>query len=162
MYLETLMLRFIATISCTFFLLANSTFAQTAKINKAEVDADAMAWQDAFNAHDAKVLSMQFAKDADVHYYPDPPLKGRAEIVKWYTEFFAKNPKAKTKITPVSRRMLTPTLIVEDGMYQDSGLSGEAKSVKGYYTTILRKTDSGWTNVHDRSWPAKDAKASKK
>ena len=154
------MFRFIAAICCALFLLTNTSYAQESKLDTKGLDAAAKGWEDAFNAHDPQALSMQYVEDADANYYPDPPMKGRAAIVERYTDYFKKNPNAKAKLIPKSRRQLSPTLVVEVGDYEDSELSDpEAPYGKGHYTGILTKTDDGWLLVHDTSWPDKDMDA---
>ena len=114
------------------------------------LDATFNAWLDAFNKHDAKALVALYAVDADVVLPSGTRLKGRAAIAKAMGDYFKTNPNVKTKNSVISRRFLTPDIAVEDGEWEDSGLTEVGLPAKGLYATVLAKQQGKWLLVCDR------------
>jgi uncharacterized protein (TIGR02246 family) len=113
------------------------------------LDANVEAWVAAFNAHDAKALAATYAEDADSLLSTGERLKGRAAIEKSWAEFFAKNPKVKTKPTVISRRFLKPDVVV-DGEWEEWGHTQEGLPTKGLYTAVLVKQRGTWLALCER------------
>jgi len=114
------------------------------------LDSTFNAWLDAFNKHDAKGLAALYAEDADVVLPSGTRLKGRAAVEKGTAEYFKNNPNVKTKNSVISRRFLKPDVAVEDGQWEDSGLTEVGLPTKGLYATLLAKLQGRWLLVCDR------------
>src|SRR5437867_2736664 len=71
-------------------------------------------WTAAYNAHDAKALAALLAEEFDVVFTTGERVQGqrRADYEKGAAEYFAKNPKVKTKLSVISRRFLKPDVVV--------------------------------------------------
>jgi uncharacterized protein (TIGR02246 family) len=114
------------------------------------LDAALQAWAKAYNSHDAEALANEYTEDADLMPPSGERLKGRAAIKKRYVEEFSKHPAIKTRLSDVSRRFLTPEIVVEDGAWEESG--GSEGTTKGRYVAILVKRDGKWIAIHERGW----------
>jgi uncharacterized protein (TIGR02246 family) len=125
------------------------------------LDQSLEAWVTAFNKHDAKLLTAQYAKDADLVNPAGERWKGREEIEKGFADFFRKNSKVKIKIAVTTRRFVRPDVVLEDGTWEEQRHTEKGLPAKGVYTTLLVKEQGRWISMCDRSFvlaPNADAK----
>ena len=125
---------------------------QRIAVDKQGLDEALEAWVTAFNKHDAKAIAMEYAEDADVMFPSGEKFKGREAIEKGFADTFAKNPNVRTKLSDVSRMPLSSDIVVEDGTWEESGLTEKDAPTKGHYTTILTKRNGKWLIIHERAW----------
>jgi len=52
----------------------------------------------------------------------------------------------------VSRKFLTPDIVIEDGKWEETGHKEVGLPKKGFYTAILVKRNGKWLVVHDRGY----------
>jgi uncharacterized protein (TIGR02246 family) len=113
---------------------------------------DALAvWTEAFNKHDAEALAREYTEDANVLFVTGEVLEGRQAVEEAFAEYFEANKRLQTKISDVSHTFLTSEIVIEDGAWEDTGLSGGSTS-KGFYTSVLVKSDGKWLVKHERAW----------
>lgn len=113
------------------------------------------AWTRSFNDHDAKALSKLYSEDADAVFGHEDILHGRTAVEKHWADFFSKNPQVKTEQVAVRRRHLTPTVVVEDGMWEESGHTDKealARPNKDLWVAILVKNNGKWLITCDRGF----------
>ena len=143
--------------ACLFTAVAWA--GQGAADDQKALDELVRAWDAAFNAHDARALAAHYTEDADQVLPTGDWVKGRAAIKKGHAENFAKNPDVKTKTSVLSRRFLTPDVVVEDGQWEDTGLTEKGLPTKGLYSAVLVKQGGNWLIVCERvSAPSTKAK----
>ncbi len=88
---------------------------QGALEEKKTLDEALEVWATTFDSHNAKALALEYAEDADLMVATGERYKGRAAIENGFVEFFSKNPDVRVKFSEVSRKFLTPDIVVEDG-----------------------------------------------
>jgi uncharacterized protein (TIGR02246 family) len=137
-----------------FVLLTNIPVSAQQESREAiqELDRSLEVWVTAYNEHNASALSRQYAEDGNMMVTTGERVQGRAAIEKTFAEFFSKNPQVKVKLSAVSRKFLTPNIVVEDGTWEESGNSNPAQPSKGFYTAVLVKQDGKWLVEVDRNW----------
>ena len=114
-------------------------------------------WVTAYNKHDAQAVAREYAEDCDLMTLDGKRLRGRAAIEKDYAEIFSKNPNVKSKFSEVTRRLLAPGVVIEDGVWEESGHSEPGLPKKGHYSSVLAKIQGRWQVVHERSWVLKSS-----
>jgi len=135
-----------------FLFLATCTTLSAAEITeevKKSLDASLENWVTLYNQHDAKSLGKEYTRDAEVIMPTGERLTGRAAIERDLTETFAKNPNVRIKISNVSRRLLTPRIVIEEGKWEESGHSEAGLPKQGMYTAILVKRKDRWISKHE-------------
>ena len=110
-------------------------------------------WYAAYNKHDAAELAKHYATDAEVVYSDGKRHSGRAQYQKAMEDYFKSNPKVKTSGKLTSRRFLSPTLVMDEGTWTDTGLNGPGpKTQSGTYLAILEKRDGNWITISERGY----------
>ena len=100
-------------------------------------------------------LSRLYSEDADGVFGYEDILHGREAIEKHWADFFSKNPQVKTKQVAVRRRAVTPTVVVEDGMWEEFGHTDKealAQPKKGLWVALLVKKGGRWLITCDRGF----------
>jgi uncharacterized protein (TIGR02246 family) len=134
---------------------AAQAFVVSEEMQQELVDALAV-WTEAFNKHDAEALAREYAEDANVLFVTGELLEGRQAVKEAFAEYFAANKSLQTKISDVKHTFLTPEIVIEDGAWEDTGLSGDDATSGGYYTSVLVKSDGKWLVKHERAWESDD------
>ena len=125
---------------------------QGALEEKKTLDEALEVWATTFDSHNAKALALEYAEDADLMLATGERYKGRAAIENGFVEFFSKNPDVRVKFSDVSRKFLTPDIVIEDGKWEETGHKEVGLPKKGFYTAILVKRNGKWLVVHDRGY----------
>ena len=125
--------------------------AQDAETVKA-LDAALERFTTLFNNHDAEALSNEYARDANALWTDGKQMNSREDVRASLAEFFQKNPHVKTKFSDVTRKMLTRRIVVENGIWHESGHSEKGLPTKGMYSAIMMQRQGKWLIVHDRAW----------
>ncbi len=104
----------------------------------------------AYNEGDAKAVAGFWTEDAT---YVDPDgreYKGRADIEKLYAKVFAANKGAKLAIHPVGSKMLSPEVLLNDGITEVTPADGGLPTA-AHFSAVLVKKDGQWylQSVHD-------------
>jgi uncharacterized protein (TIGR02246 family) len=92
-----------------------------------------LAFEQAFNQHDAKKLSDLWAADA---VYTDPDgnkIVGRDEILKGYEQNFKENPQIKLNLSEKQVKLLAPNLAQQEGTATTTGDDGEQTRYLAYF-----------------------------
>ena len=131
------------------FTSATLSAAEISAEVKKTLDESLENWVALFNGHDAKSLGKEYTRDAEVIMPTGERLAGRAAIEKGFAETFAKNPHVRIKLSDVSRRLLTPRIVIEDGKWEESGHSEVGLPKNGLYTAILVKRQGRWLSKHE-------------
>ena len=131
------------------FTSATLSAAEISAEAKKSLDESLENWVALYNKHDAKSLGKEYTKDAEVIMPTGERLAGRAAIEKDLAETFAKNPNVRSKLSDVSRRLLTPRIVIEDGKWEESGHSEAGLPKNGFYTAILVKRQGKWISKHE-------------
>ncbi len=120
----------------------------------------------AFNRADAKAIGALLTDDCDYADGVGNMYHGRDEIVREYTDFFAKNPGAKIEINITSVRLPDPDDAIEDGASTVTLADGLAAAA-GYRVVHVRQngrwlmssiretvdeTPSHYDNLRDMEW----------
>jgi uncharacterized protein (TIGR02246 family) len=101
------------------------------------------AFLEAFQKGDAKAVAGFWAEDGDYTDLTARRLKGRDEIEKAFTEFFAANKGLKLRIDSESLRFLTPDAAVEEGTCEVFPADGGFPS-KARFTNLHVRKDGKW------------------
>ena len=109
------------------------------------------AFTDGYNQHDAEALSQLYSENADIAA-GEKIIQGRSAIKKHWSDRFSKNPESKTRQRVLSRRFLTPSLVVENGRWEDPSLKETDASRNGLWIAVLQKKNGKWLLRHDRGW----------
>ena len=125
---------------------------QGALEEKKTLDEALEVWATTFDSHNAKALALEYAEDADLMVATGERYKGRAAIENGFVEFFSKNPDVRVKFSEVSRKFLTPDIVVEDGKWEETGHKEVGLPKKGFYSAVLVKRNGKWLVVHDRGY----------
>ena len=100
-------------------LLCAAAFASRQNTQNSEGDAiakQAEAFIEAFHKGDAKAVAACWAEDGEYTDVSGRRLKGRNEIEKAFTDFFAAHKGLKVRIDSESLRFLTPDTAIEEGV----------------------------------------------
>ena len=113
------------------------------------------AFAAAFDKGDAKAVAAFWTEDGDYVDETGKQMKGRAEIEKAFTEFFAENKGLKVQIHTESLRFVTPDVAVEDGVTAVAEPDGGPPS-RTRYTVVHVKKDGQWllSSVRDAPYAA--------
>ena len=125
--------------------------------DKQSLDDSLAVWITSFNNHDAAGAAGTYSENTDVMAPDGKRFKGRDAVKKDFVDTFKKNPNIQTKILDVSRRLLAPGVVVEDGVWEETGRSGQSEAAKGRYLSILVRQDGKWLVVHERGWVLQSA-----
>ena len=109
------------------------------------------AFIDGYNQHDAEALSQLYSENADIAV-GEKIVQGRSAIKKQLSNRFSKTPDTKSRSRVLSRRFLTPSLVVENGVWEDPSLKETDPARKGLWSSVLQKKNGKWLLLHDRSW----------
>ena len=133
-------------------LITTGAHAQEEAINS-QLDVILKRAKKLFNNHDAEGISKLYAEETDVIHAGDKPRESRKQMQEAYADFFKTNPSVRTKYTDAVRTILTPDIVIESGVWEDSGKSEtEAETESGRYSTVFKKTDGKWLIVYERAW----------
>tara|TARA_B100000029_G_scaffold276302_1_gene270899 strand:- start:246 stop:1682 length:1437 start_codon:yes stop_codon:yes gene_type:complete len=130
---------------------ANADDVDVKQINK-EVDAVLIAWEKAFNAKDADRVISLYAERFDVIYEDDVRHRTRKSLKNHFEKRFKEEPNRKVAITDVERLIVSPTLVIESGVWANTGGTDSSRPTRGRYSCTLQKVNGTWLVIHDRSW----------
>lgn len=132
--------------------LASTLSAQdTASNSPTETDATEMAaLQDAanqfvaaFDKGDAKTIGQMWTTDAEYVNADGKQFDGRETIEKQYADFLDAHKGTKLKVSIIDRRLLSPTVAIEEGTTSLHPLP-QGSPARGHYLAILIKEDGQW------------------
>ena len=127
------------------------TKTEKAQISK-EVDSALRLWEKAFNAKDPIALSNLYDLNTDVIYDDDVHHRSRQSMLKQFQENFRKEPNVQQKITEVLRTILSAHVVIETGVWENTGASDLSHPPRGRYSCTWMKKAEEWLIVHDRGW----------
>ena len=111
--------------------------------DEAAIKKNAQAFVAAFDKGDAKAVAAFWTPDGDYVDETGRHMKGRDEIEKVFTEFFAENKGLKVRIHTDSLRFVTPNVAVGDGVTSVFEPDGTPPS-RARYTVVHVKKDGKW------------------
>ncbi len=123
----------------------------TEQISK-ELDVALQQWEKAFNAKDAAAVAQLYAKKTDVIYEDNVHHKTRKSIKKRFETQFKKEPQLRAIITDVERLIVSPTVVIETGIWANTGAIDSSRPTRGRYSCTLQKSEGQWLIIQDRSW----------
>ena len=126
--------------------------AEKARINQ-ELDAALAGWSKAFNARDAAAVAKFYTENADVISPENVHLQGRKALQKHQEKQSKSEPDMRTRISDVVRNILSPTTVIETGIWELEGVRDASRARRGRYTCTLIKQNGKWLAVHERGWP---------
>jgi uncharacterized protein (TIGR02246 family) len=127
------------------------TAEQKVQINK-ELDAALAGWNQAFNARDAAAVAEFYDVNTDVIYEDNVHLRGRQALQERTEIKFKEEPDLRNSISDVERTILSPTTVIETGVWATTGAKDKSRPSRGRYACTLMKKEGEWLVVHDRSW----------
>ena len=109
----------------------------------------------AYNAHDAKAVSLLYALKAEMTDEDGNLLKGRDAIEQDFDQTFKEFPECKIQIEIESIRILTPNIAVEEGIVRGQPIPDQGENVSSYVAVHV-KVDGKWSiaSVSDFEAPA--------
>lgn len=129
---------------------------QKGRANAAEISKTAHAFEKAFNDHDAKAVSANFALHAEIIDSDGTVVQGRENIEQSFASFFEENPDANIRTEIASIRSLGPDLMIEEGTtYMTSNETNPLDIV--HYTVIYSKAGDQWLMSYARETASEDA-----
>ncbi len=120
--------------------------------DEAAIKKNAEAFITAFDKGDAKAVAAFWTADGDYVDETGRHMKGRDEIEKAFTEFFAENKGLKVEIHTESLRFVTPDVAVEDGVTSVAEPDGGPPS-RARYTVVHVKKGGQWQLSSVRDTP---------
>ncbi len=125
--------------------------SQVGQINK-ELDAVLQKWEKAFNAKDAAGVASLYTKKTNVIYEDNVYHKTRKSLEKRFEKQFKDEPKLQATMSDVERLIVSPTVVIETGIWSNTGANDSSRPTRGRYSCTLQKFGGQWLIVHDRSW----------
>ena len=125
--------------------------AEKAQISK-EVNSALKQWEKAFNAKDPIALANLYDLNTDVIYDDDVHHRSRQSMLKRFQERFRKEPNLRQKITEVQRTISSAHVVIETGVWENTGASDLSRPPRGRYSCTWMKKGQEWLIVHDRAW----------
>lgn len=124
----------------------------------AAVKANAQAFAEAFNGHDAKGVAALWTEDGEYVDENGQKYAGRAEIEQQYAAFFAAYPNTKLTVVVDSVRPLGSSAAIEEG-HTTLVADGKSEVSSARYTAIHAKVGDRWlmASVRDESVAADPA-----
>ncbi len=124
--------------------------AASAGDDEGQIKAKSKAWDEAFNAGDAKALAALYAPDAMMLPPNAEPVKGRKSIEEFFAAGFIEGGKGKLEIQEV----LEPEVLVQGDLAYSLGrftiLDVDGKVVdRGKYVAIWKRADGQWRVYRD-------------
>ena len=116
---------------------------------KKSLDESLENWVSLYNKHDAKALGKEYTRDAVVIMPTGEKLTGRQAIVKDLTDTFAKNPDIRIRLSDISRRQITPRIVIEEGRWEELNQSEVGLPKSGLYSAILVKRQDRWISKYE-------------
>ena len=121
------------------------------QINK-ELEVVLREWEKAFNAKDTARVVKLYAEPTDVIYDDNVHHRTRKSLQKSFAKRFKEEPKLKSVITDVERLIVSPTLVIETGIWANTGAIDSSRPTRGRYSCTLQKIHGKWLIIQDRSW----------
>ena len=121
------------------------------QVNK-ELEVLLREWEKAFNAKDAARLVPLYAERIDVIYEDNVHHRTRKSLQKSFEKRFKEEPRLKAIITDVERLIVSPALVIETGIWANTGAIDSSRPTRGRYSVTLQKIHGKWLIIHDRSW----------
>jgi hypothetical protein len=143
----------------TAFVCFLSVCLRADETSTSELDEVAKKYTAAFNNHDPDALSKFYAKKTDVIHGDNVPRKSRREMRDAFAAYFKENPDVKASYTEIVRTTLTPKIVIESGVWQDSGVAG-GKTERGRYSAVFKKVNGTWLTIYERGWKTPDSTTS--
>ena len=131
--------------------LKSLTEAEKSQISK-EVNSALKQWEKAFNAKDPIALANLYDLNTDVIYDDDVHHRSRQSMLKRFQERFRKEPNLRQKITEVQRTISSTHVVIETGVWENTGASDLSRPPRGRYSCTWMKKGQEWLIVHDRAW----------
>ena len=122
----------------------------------AELDSFLSGWTEAYNKRDINALINKYDEKADVIYFDGVQRNGREGIKLYFEEQFCQYKDVTEIITDVNRNFLSPSIVIETGVWHRSGNSDPLAPTIGRYSCTLIKINGSWKIIHDRGWALKD------
>lgn len=98
----------------------------------------AEAFTKAYNAHDAKAVSLLFAQKAEITDEAGNVVKGRDAIENYFGQTFTEYPECKVEIDIASIRHLTPNIAIEEGLVRGWQTPDADPEVMAYVAIHIR------------------------
>jgi len=124
---------------------------QAGQINK-ELDAVLQKWEKSFNAKDAAGVARLYAEKTNVIYEDNVHHKTRKSLEKRFEKQFKDEPNLQAIMTDVERLIVSPTVVIETGIWSNTGANDSSRPTRGRYACTLQKSGGQWLIIHDRSW----------
>ena len=104
-----------------------------------------------------QVILPQFPSASERSPEDDVHHRSRKSLLKRFEEEFGKDGAVQQEITEVDRKILSPRIVVETGVWKNTGSTDKTRADRGRYSCILVKKKGKWLIVQDRGWaqPAK-------
>ena len=100
------------------------------------------SYSDAFNRHDAGAVAEHWSPTGEFVLPSGSSLRGREEIAKEFTAYFAETPDVRVEVAEPSIEFLSPNVAVETG--SAVVLFPDQEPVSSEYVAIHMKTPQGW------------------
>ena len=113
-------------------------------------------WTASYNSQDIESLLTMYDENADVIYLDGIQRNGLQEMRMYFNDTFCKNKDVKESITDVKRTFLSPSIVIETGVWNHQGNTDPLAPRLGRYACTLSKASGNWKIVHDRGWALKD------
>jgi len=126
---------------------------QTHTADREAIKQSAREFEKAFEKGDAKTVAAFWTDNGEVEDADGVVLRGRAEIEKAYTEFFAANPKQQLEVMIESIRFPAPNVAIEEGLMRQSGAGKQLPSTT-LFSAIHYRDKDGWKIATSREWGA--------
>ena len=115
-----------------------------------------VAWEDAYNAHDAPALAALYAPAADLVTDEGELVRGKAAILAYWTERMKLSPDVATVQRSRDIRILDAETAVETGTWSDDNRrDGGASQKRGVWTCVYSKLGGEWKILVERGWELK-------
>ena len=108
------------------------------------IRANAAAFEEAYNNHDAKAVAALFTPEAQIIDEGGNTAQGREAIKQVFARIFADEPKSKIEVSIESIRMIGTALAVETGSTKTTHAEGETPEHDRYTVVHVKTREGKW------------------
>ncbi|HSF15392.1 MAG TPA: SgcJ/EcaC family oxidoreductase [Vicinamibacteria bacterium] len=145
-------------VGCALLLFAGWLGAQGPE--EEAIDALAAKYVEGWKAGDAAMCASIYAEDADVVDFAGQTFKGRSAIEESVAKTLESYPGSSLSIERTTFHVVSPDVVVSDGVWRVEGAVGEDLPTEGFYTVVASRASGEWLVVSGRTKVAPEPESS--
>ncbi|HXV64470.1 MAG TPA: SgcJ/EcaC family oxidoreductase [Vicinamibacteria bacterium] len=137
-------------VGCALLVFAGWLGAQGPDAEEA-IDALAAKYVEGWKAGDAAMCASIYAEDADVIDFAGQTFEGRSAIEASIAQTLEGYPGTSLSIERTTFHLVSPDVVVSDGVWRVEGSVGENLPTEGFYTVVASRGSGEWLIVSGRT-----------